>query len=246
MKRARNSNIEYFNAVFQDEKDSFNRVVCYSPEKRKKLEQLSTAKSPVKLVSIKKYPSKLKLFKNEISINAKTVVTEGAVTFDYEDFEAVKDDAPFTKLVDLPSTKNLPNMPSSSKEERNFVSVKVFVKVSDFPKVMVILPYLAEPIEKIEVCANDETGVIPLTLWGESVNKLCEDGTYSIINAVSKKQRNGQLYISTNTSTRIERLDEMIEPTQNIPVQLRFNTVPLPAENVEVSTPTYYCKCCKK
>ena len=90
--------------------------------------------------------------------------------------------------------------------DKDEVSVKVFVKVSTFPEIKVNLPYLSNPIQKKEACANDGSGVIPIVLWDKHVQFVTEDGCYLIKNAVFRRYKSHQVQLTTNSFTVFEKV----------------------------------------
>ena len=168
-------------------------------------------------------------------MNRRTFKTLTEAEFEYVPFSNTSIDSPITTVASL-----------QSMNDRDIVSLNLFIKKTGYPKVSVVLPYLAEPLDKLEVCANDDSGSIPLTLWGDKILDVPSDGCYTIKNAVVKKLRNNAVTITTNTSTKITHFKETIKPTAVTPAQLRFNLIQLPADNVNVSATTYYCSHCKR
>lgn len=100
-------------------------------------------------------------------------MTETQLDYKLSPFREVLKDTPITKVADLVKCR-----------DRDNVSVKVFVKVSTFPEVKVNLPYLSNPIQKKEACANNGSGVIPIVLWNKHVQFVVEDGSYLVKNVV--------------------------------------------------------------
>jgi len=131
-----------------------------------KIDHASNQKLPIKICGVKKTPCKLKLFQNEIMVNdSNTIESQTEVDYEYLALDDVDATAPVMKLADL---QNL--------EDRTQVSAHLYIKKSCFPQVKVTLPYLSDPINQLEVCANDETGSIPLILWGQKIDDVDSDG----------------------------------------------------------------------
>ena len=210
-------------------------MVCFSPEKRIKLEQACNKKSPIKINSAKKSLSKFKDFQDEIAINENTTICDDEVDYPFAPVVLLKADAPFTNVGLLESLT-----------DREIVSLHLFLKVSGFPKISVVLPYLASPIDKLEVCANDATGSIPLALWGNKILDAPIDGSYSVKNVVLRRYKNNSIQLTSNSSTLISVSDVVIEPSKVTPHQLIFNYIQLPAENVNVLPIKLFCNHCKK
>lgn len=108
------------------------------------------------------------------------------------------------------------------------------MKVTSFPAAKVNLPYLSNPIQKKEACANDSTGTISIVLWDKHVEFVSEDGSYLIKNAVFRKYRNQQVQLTTNSSTVFEKLSDVIDQPTTIPFELTKSKFQLPPSNVTI------------
>ena len=215
LKRSK-KNVEYFTAVLQNQENQFDKLVCFSPSKKAKMEKSCLERSPVKIQGAKRTPSKFKPFDNEILVAEENIVLDGQLEFEFSQYQEVLEDAPLTKIGDLTKCG-----------DREKVTVKVFVKVTTFPAVKVNLPYLSNPIQKKEACANDTTGTIPIVLWDKHVDFVSDDGSYLIKNAVFRKYRNQQVQLTTNSS------------------KLTKSKFQLPPSNVTILPIKFFCSKCK-
>ena len=232
LKRSK-KNVEYFTAVLQNQEQSYDKLVCFSPTKKAKLEKASLEKSPIKIEGVKRSLSKFKPFDNEILVGEENVVTDTKLDYPFSLYQEVED-SPMMKVGDL-----------SKCRDREKVSVNVFVKVSTFPAVKVNLSYLSHPISKKEACANDITGTIPIVLWDKHVEHVSEDGTFLVKNAVFRRYRNQQVQLTTNTSTVFEKSTNEIDQPNTIPFELTTSKFQLPPSIVTILPIKFFCMKCK-
>ena len=198
------------------------------------MEKSCLERSPVKIQGAKRTPSEFKPFDNEILVAEENIVLDGQLEFEFSQYQEVLEDAPLTKIGDLTKCG-----------DREKVTVKVFVKVTTFPAVKVNLPYLSNPIQKKEACANDTTGTIPIVLWDKHVDFVSDDGSYLIKNAVFRKYRNQQVQLTTNSSTVFEKLSDIIDEPTTIPFELLKSKFQLPPSNVTILPIKFFCSKCK-
>ncbi|CAB4001113.1 Hypothetical predicted protein [Paramuricea clavata] len=78
------SSIKYFDFKLQTSDEESVRMVCYSPEKRMKLQQHFKNKSPVKIQGTKRSRTK----ENEYSISKAATIAPSTVAFSYNDIVA--------------------------------------------------------------------------------------------------------------------------------------------------------------
>lgn len=151
LKRSRKGT-SYFNAILQSGQESFHHVVCFSPEKRARLEEASNAKETVCISPVKRNASKLKLYQDEVILSHDAIIQNGGeTTYHFSEFSSFEE-APFVKVSDLSKYGNKP------------VSCNLYINVSKCPSIPVMLPYRVETIKRKDCPANDETGCTVISL----------------------------------------------------------------------------------
>ena len=173
VKNASESKRKYFNCIIQSNK-KLVRAVCFSPEKRTELQTLAKTKSPVKMKNYKRSNND----NDDLTITKYTKITpvdKAEVEFVYA--EELSSSAT-GKPVNILSILNL------APEQLILVKGKVLkmsgvkIQTTRFGK-----------LQKQDVIIADSTAHIKLVLWGEYVNTLQLNKTYTLKNVRVKPTR---------------------------------------------------------
>ena len=190
VKNASESKRKYFNCIVQCE-DKPVRAVCFSPEKRSELQAVAKSRSPIKLKNYKRASN------------------------DSEDLTITK----FTKISTL--EKNEVNFLFS--EEISSASTGKSVSISSIPKlateqliqikgkVMKMSGVKVQStrfgqVKKRDVIVADQTATVKVVLWGEYVNCLQLNETYTLKNVRVKSTKYGQ-YLNSPKNEGFSALD---------------------------------------
>ena len=103
VKKARRSNIEYFNATLQSSPSSFQRIVCYDPIKQPSFADAERQAQPVKINNLEIKNSKLKEFENEVKVcHSSSIIANQKVDFE-PTLSLTDESAPEMKISELSS-----------------------------------------------------------------------------------------------------------------------------------------------
>ena len=166
---ARDPTVKYFNMKLQSPTKSF-RSVSYREDYHEKLMEAAKTKSPVKLTGIKRKINFYDNTKEDIEINNTTdIIDIHEVPFKYQSSESET----FT-IKDI----------LENKKHKDVVSLHAYLTTGTRPTIPTRIKSTGTVVNKKELSANDETGVIKITLWGNRIGNVAHDGVYFIRNAM--------------------------------------------------------------
>ena len=202
------------------------------------MKKAEESKKALKFSPVKRKPSELKRYHEEIEIPNWAVIDESEVEFGYSQCPQEAEPAPLVTIAEC-----------KTKKDKSSATVVVFINCDTRPSVLVQLPYLEEPLMKKDVMANDDSDSIKLSLWGKKIEEAKSNGSYKLENVVIRKTQSFQgkvtYYLTTNTTTKIALSEIQVEGSNTIIDELKSYKVKLPAVNVHQITKKYRCQNCK-
>ena len=234
VKKARQNNTQFFNATIQDGDTSFQRIVCFTPEKHPSfLAAQKEESNAVKIKDVELKSSNLKGFTMECKVKFESVVLPN------QEVDFQRQPPPDTVSADV-QISQLITLPPGTK-----VNLTGYINIDNRPIVDADLPYLRDPIPKREVAFNDDSGIIALSLWGDKIQSVPESGTYRLTNILFKRSANS-FYLTTNLGSMITPSEIEIAKNGLLPADLVTIVVSLPPSNVHSTSLKYFCNHCKK
>ena len=155
--------------------DQVYRSISYRADLRDKLLKFANKKSPIKLQHVKRKMNYYDRSKLDIEINnqAKLIEIEEA-HFKYS-------------WLDEENPINIKTI-IDQKENRNVVSLHAYLAIEDHPIISTSTRNSKSQMNRKDARANDDTGIIKLSLWRSVINLIPTSGVYHLHN-VSVKQR---------------------------------------------------------
>ena len=98
-------------------------------------------------------------------------------------------------------------------ENKDIVSLHAYLTIENRPVTTTKLRYSKQELNKREVTANDDTGIIKFTLWGSLIDSVPEDGVYIIKNTTLREWPQATLCLTTSTRATIQTSTESIAPS---------------------------------
>ncbi len=190
VKNASESKKKYFNCIVQCN-DKPVRAVCFSPEKRSELQALAASKSPVKLRNYKRGSNA----SEDLTITKFTKVT----ALDQKEVEFAYSEEIASASVGKPVS--ISSIPKLASEQLILIKAKV-VKIS----CVKIQSTRFGQLKKQDVIVADPTASIKIVLWGEHVNCLELNQTYTLKN-VRVKSTKFEHYLNTPRNEDFAALD---------------------------------------
>lgn len=188
VKNASESKRKYFNCIVQSNNKPI-RAVCFSPEKRPELQAVAATKSPVKIKNYKQSNN------DDLTITKFTKITpldNKDVDFAYsEELSSIGTGKPVGIL----------SIPKLAAEQLIVVKGKV-VKVSGVK----MLSTRYGKLKKQDVVIADPTAHVKVVLWGDHVNALQLDQTYTL-NNVRVKSTKFEHYLNTPRNEDFTAID---------------------------------------
>ena len=156
---------KYCNKILQVEIKNF-RAVSYRNDLHEQFSHATKAKSPIKLTKFKHIQNRYDSNKKHIEVNSRTLFGET--------------DAGFTcnlpgVVGTIANVKTVNEIQSTCCDKVN-VSLKAYLSLEYHPIITMSPLFHFEPVMKKEVCANDNTGSIKLTLWESKVRDISKNG----------------------------------------------------------------------
>ena len=205
------SNIKYFDFKLQTSEEESVRMVCYSPEKRMKLQQHFKNKSPVKIQGTKRSRTK----DNEYSISKTAKIAPSAVPFPYNDVAAsqlhTRKECLEATLYDKVDVKA--RVISKSEEKQPGV-------------------YQGKTKYKVDCLIADATKSIKIALWEDAISKVAISKSYYFQN-LTVRIFDDNKYLNTNEATIIDEIADIHEINLSSPT-LEDNVVKAKCIGVEM------------
>lgn len=227
VKTATKSSTKYFDLKLQTAESAAVRMVCYSPEKRQKLQQSQQNKSPIKISGVLKNKSKRSGSESEeYTILKKAKITPVDLQFRCDNslsnrLHTVQEalDASIYETVDL--------------------KVKVMTKSENKQPIL----HGEKTTYKTDSIVADETNTVKLVLWEDAIEKIHVGKCYHIENCKVRLFEDCK-YLNTNEFTKITEIDEIHNINLATP-ELKDNIVIGQCLGVNIKC-TISCICCNK
>jgi len=204
--QSRSGSTNYFNFSLQVSDTRKRRAVCYDTNKQSLIAGFQDSKKPISLLNITEKPSLLDPSEQHLILGKKSriePVNNDDITFQYDDT------TPTENQPDLTTIDNVRLL-----NENQVATVKGILTLStDSIREVIMKNGLLIPM--LERCTvTDNSGTIPLTLWGDLIKQVANANSYSITH-VRVKQYNSQKYLTTTPSTTITPANEDFSPPTN-------------------------------
>jgi len=119
-----------------------------------------------------------------------------------------------------------------------------YLSVETRPIITTRLKHNGQAMKKKEVSANDDTGIIKLTLWGSLIDMAPVNGVYSV-NSVKVREWPTKVFaITTTPSSHISRSEKVIMPTNSVLKELVSTKLSFPPESVSSIATEKACNSC--
>ncbi|CAB4002218.1 Hypothetical predicted protein [Paramuricea clavata] len=214
------SNIKYFDLKLQTSDEGSVRMVCYSPEKRMKLQQHFKNKSPVKIQGTKRSKTK----ENEYSISKAAKIAPSTVAFSYNDIVA-------SQLSTVQECFNARHYDKVDMEAR------VILKSEKKQPVI----YQGKTKYKVDCLIADATESIKIALWEDGIDKVSTSKNYHFRNLMVRIFDDNK-YLNTNEGTIIEEIADIDDINLSSPT-LKDNIVKAKCIGVEIKK-SWSCLVC--
>ncbi|XP_061163774.1 uncharacterized protein LOC133187078 [Saccostrea echinata] len=202
--RTSRTNSRYFNAIFQTERNEFNRAACFDVAKHSVLMDASQAHTPLKLLDVQLVPSRIDASKSEVLLNHKTKI-EVCRTLNFNFKQSPNDDD-----KDGEKVKSLAEVQATPEHNKVAVEVKV---LSATPVTVQIVR--ESPIKRQELIISDASAAMKITVWEDLVSKLEVNKCYRIEHLSTRLFMNTKSVTSTKqtTATLIGDITNCVAPT---------------------------------
>ena len=164
--------------------------------------------------------------KTDIEVNNSTEVSavtdDDDIAFLYKSIDNAVADCPVVTVATVLREKKV----------RDVVSLHVYVIVDNRPVVPTMLKYSSKSVDKKEVSANDDTGIIKLTLWSNTIADVPTSGVYLLEQVTVREWPQGVLSITTSPKTTIRPSDKAIKKSKSVLPELLSFSVKFPPISV--------------
>lgn len=226
VKTAANGSSKYFDMKQQTTGSDIARMVCYSPEKRQKLQQSQQYKPPVKISGLDKNKSKrFNSQSEECTISKKAKISTVDVQFQYND-----------AILRLHTVKQALDL---NIYETVDLKVKIMIKSENKQPIL----QGDKTKYKTDSIVADDSGAVKLVLWEDTIDKLHIGKCYHIQNYKIRVFDDCK-FLNTNEFTKITEIDEISNINLATP-QLQDNIVTGQCLGVDLKCTTS-CICCNK
>ena len=197
----------YFNFSFQVDESRKRRAVCFDTTKQQVLKRYQDAKQPVHLLDVKQKQSRLDPSQEDIILSKKSRIeptTTSSMAFKYDDTTPAANDQTLTSISDIPSL-----------DENHLTTVKgiLTLDTESIREKPMNDGYLLPMMDRCLI--TDNTGSIPLTLWGDTIKQAVNAHCYTITD-VRVKLYDSAKYLTTTPNTSITPTEEQFpSPTRD-------------------------------
>ena len=208
---------KYFDFKVQTESEVL-RGVCFSPERRQKLEDIQTAKSPVKL---KNYTQNNKFGPTNIVIERNTQIL-------------TTPDAPFSFAplkIDI-----------AIQDLRSVTPNRIITVKGKLTKLCKAKQIPGKTFTKQEGLVADTTGSVKIVLWETFVGTCNEGESYKFSNFVYKQDNYGTYIASTRQLCKVQKIEDIVDAVKESMVDLEMKEKT--AKVIGVSSALKYLSCC--
>ena len=230
IRTAKRNDIKYFNMHLQSQYKTY-RSVSYCQELHEIFSKAQESKSPIKLTGFKRKLSYYNPTEEDIVIDSSTKLQ-------------VIEDVSFTYVTSLESVLTIKEILDTKKNDEK-VSLSAYLVSENCPVIQTRVKKSGTIINKKEITANDNSGMVKITLWESRINDVPLNGVYKIKNAIVNEY-NGTKSLNTNGQTIFSRSDHNIQPSKvtltNLAVR-RLRFAPQAITNMDAK---FTCPICGK
>ena len=203
VKHSRKGSTQYFNFSLQVNDTRKRKAVCYDPGKQKVLKVYEESSQPVQLLNVSEKPSIFDPSDQHLIVGQKSRIEPAKKTdvlFHYDNSIPKQQEA---TPITIEHIQNL--------DDNELVTVKGILTLSKDSVRDVIKKdgFLASMLNRSTI--TDNTGTIPLTLWGDLIQQVNNHKSYSITHARIKRYDNAK-YLTTTPSTTVTPIEENFTP----------------------------------
>jgi hypothetical protein len=224
---ATKSSTKYFDLKLQTTESAGVRMVCYSPERRQKLQQSQQSKSPVKIAGLVKNKSKRSSCESE----EYTILKRAKITAADLEFEC--DNSLSNRLHTVEEALD------ASVYETIDLKVKIMMKSENKQPIL----HGGKTTFKADSIVADETNAIKLVLWEDAIEKIHIGKCYHIENCKVRVFEDSK-FLNTNAFTKITEIDQIPNINLTTP-HLQDNIVTGQCLGVNIKC-TISCLCCNE
>ena len=204
--QSRSGSTNYFKFSLQVSETRKRQAVCYDTNKQSLIADFQDSRKPISLLNITEKPSLLDPSEQHLILGKKSRI------------ESVNNDDIVFQYDDTTPTENQPDLTTVDKvrllNENQLATVKgiLTLSIDSTRDVMMKNGFLVPMLDRCTI--TDNSGTIPLTLWGDLIKQVANAQSYSITH-VRIKQYDSQKYLTTTPSTTITPADEDYSPPTN-------------------------------
>ena len=188
----------YFNMHLQST-DKIYQSVSYRQELHKIFCKALESKRPIKLTSIRRKLNFLDHTKKDIEINNTTKLQ-------------IIENASFPYLISLNSILTIKEILDTKKNDENG-SLIAYLAAGNRPVIQTRLKKFGSIVHKKEIAANNNSGMVKITLWGSRINDVPLNRVFKIKDAIVNEY-NHTKSLNTNGQTVFTISDHNIQPSK--------------------------------
>jgi len=182
MMQSRSGSTNYFNFSLQVSGTRKRRAVCHDTNKQGLIAGFQDSRQPTSLLNIREKPSLLDPSERHMILGKKSriePVNNDDITFQYDD-TASTENQPVLTTVDNVRLLN---------ENQSKVTVKgiLTLRTDSIRDVIMKNGFLVPMLDRCTI--TDNSGTIPLTLWGDLIKQVANENSYSITHVHVKKKK---------------------------------------------------------
>lgn len=201
-KRSRKTSATYFDFCIQTEGAEYKRAVCFHPNFHEQLKEYERSKTPITISNASEQLNKYSNTK-EIIVNKRARIqatNNHEVSFEFEPRQ--RDETENVRKVKIDALKNLEPGEMVVLEGRLHLVQESTGEKEVNGEVLKFNP---------KGLIQDETGVIPITIWGDANDQLQNNKCYEFTNVKYRLYQHQKSLTSTPRTTFIETNDEFPE-----------------------------------
>lgn len=223
---------KYFDFTLQTGEKTVVRAICFSPPKRKCVEQAMESASPIK---VKKFLKDKKEGSTDILLGHNAVINQ-----------CESGELSFVKEEIITSALNLSMLPMISNNQ--LVNLKAKVVRLEKPQTVKLED---RALQKVNGVLVDPHGSVSIVLWEDDIGKVEEGGTYEFKNLrVKHNSFTNQQYVNpAKQDSSIEKCPEFAQPLavpESIPEEFTTSSITGDVLGISDLQNTYCCLKCNK
>lgn len=224
--QSRSGSTNYFNFSLQVSDTRKRRAVCYDTTKQNLIAGFQHSRQPISLLNVTEKPSLLDPSERHLILGKKSriePVNNDDIQFKYDDT------APPENQTALTTVENVRLL-----NENQLATVKgiLTLRTNSIRDIIMKNGFLVPMLDRCTI--TDNTGTIPLTLWGDLIKQVANKNSYSITH-VRVKQYDSAKYLTTTPSTTITPADEHYSPPSNEFFNSLFDAKTISADRIRLA-----------